>query len=61
LTATLTGLARRWTRCYEPDGLEIEFVRASGRTQALVTLRERDVRPIADGDLMAVRRLDRSA
>ena len=46
---------------YEPDGLEIEFVSASGKTEALVTLKETDVRAVADGDLIAVRRLDRSA
>ena len=31
----------------EPDGLEVEFVTASGRTQALVTLRVGDVRPVS--------------
>jgi hypothetical protein len=46
---------------YEPDGLEIEFVSASGKTEALVTVREGDVRPVADGDLITVRRFDRSA
>ena len=46
---------------YDPDGLEVEFVSASGKTQALVTLRETDVRPVSDGDLITVRRLDRSA
>jgi hypothetical protein len=46
---------------YEPDGLEVEFVSAAGKTEALVTLEESDVRPVADGDLIAVRRLDRSA
>jgi len=46
---------------YEPDGLEVEFVSASGRTEALVTLKETDVRPVGDGDLIAVRQLDRSA
>jgi len=46
---------------YEPDGLEVEFVSASGRTEALVTLKEGDVRAVADGDLVAVRQLDRSA
>jgi hypothetical protein len=46
---------------YEPDGLEVEFVRLSGHTQALVTLREDDLRPVDDRDLGAVRRLDRSA
>lgn len=40
---------------YEPDGLEIEFVAASGKTQALVTLNVRDVRPVQDSDLIAVR------
>jgi hypothetical protein len=40
---------------YEPDGLEVEFVTASGRTEALVTLTEQDVRAVADGDLVAVR------
>jgi hypothetical protein len=46
---------------YEPDGLEVEFVSATGRTEALVTLKKTDVRAVADGDLMAVRQLDRSA
>jgi Domain of unknown function (DUF4926) len=40
---------------YEPDGLEVEFVTASGKTQALVTLNVKDVRPVQDGDLIAVR------
>ena len=40
---------------YEPDGLEVEFVTASGRTQATVTLEVCDVRPVADDDLVAVR------
>lgn len=40
---------------YEPDGLEVEFVTASGKTQALVTLNVSDVRPVQDGDLVAVR------
>lgn len=44
---------------YEPDGIEVEFVTASGKTQALVTLRESDVRRVQDGDLVAVRNLDR--
>jgi hypothetical protein len=46
---------------YEPDGLEVEFVSASGRTEALVTLKDTDVRAVADSDLIAVRQLDRSA
>jgi hypothetical protein len=32
---------------YEPDGLEVEFVTASGQSAALVTLNDRDVRPDA--------------
>ena len=46
---------------HEPDGLEVEFVLASGRTQALVSLRAGDVRAVSDGDLVAVRQLRRSA
>ena len=46
---------------YEPDGLEVEFVAASGRTQALVTLAESDVRAVADDDLVAVRTVGRKA
>ena len=46
---------------YSPDGFEVEFVTASGRTKALVTLAYRDVRSIADSDLVAVRSLERSA
>jgi hypothetical protein len=41
---------------HDPDGLEVEFVTASGRTQALVTVKETDVRAVADNDLVAVRR-----
>lgn len=40
---------------YEPDGLEVEFVTASGRTEALVTLEVGDVRPVVDTDLISVR------
>jgi len=46
---------------YEPDGIEVEFVTASGRTAALVTLNARDVRPVADDDLVAVRPCRRTA
>lgn len=46
---------------YPPDGLEVEFVTASGRTTALVTLRSTDVRPISDSDLITVRSLSRTA
>ncbi len=46
---------------YEPDGLEVEFVTASGSTEALVSLTEADVRGVHDDDLIAVRRYRRSA
>jgi hypothetical protein len=46
---------------YEPEGLEVEFVTAAGRTQALVTLRQTDVRAVGDEDLVAVRSLARGA
>jgi hypothetical protein len=44
-----------------PDGLEVEFVLASGKTQALASLRNADVRAVAEGDLIAVRDLKRTA
>lgn len=46
---------------YEPDGLEVEFVTASGKTQAVVTLTERDVREVRDQDLISVRSVGRGA
>jgi hypothetical protein len=45
---------------YEPDGLEVEFVTASGRSAALITLNDRDVRPVSDDDLVSVRPCGRS-
>ena len=42
---------------YEPDGVEVEFVTASGKTQAVVTLKLEDIRKIEPGDMIAVRRL----
>ena len=45
---------------YPPDALEVEFVTASGRTTALVTLKSTDVRAISDTDLVAVRSLSRT-
>jgi hypothetical protein len=46
---------------YEPDGLEVEFVTAAGRTEALVTLKQADVRPVAGDDLVTVRSLAKTA
>ncbi len=42
---------------YPEDGLEVEFVRGSGVTQALLTLTAHDVRKIGPFDLPATRRL----
>lgn len=46
---------------YGPDAAGVEFVAASGRTQALVTLRPEDLREVADNDLVSVRPLAASA
>ncbi|MFM9969962.1 MAG: DUF4926 domain-containing protein [Burkholderiales bacterium] len=43
------------------DAFEVEFVAASGRTQALLELRADDVRPVDDNDLIAVRHLEQAA
>jgi len=37
------------------DAFAVEFVAASGRTQALVTLASIDLREVSDNDLVAVR------
>jgi hypothetical protein len=41
-----------------PEAMEIEFVVASGRTQALLTLGVEDIRQLGDRDLIAVRSLE---
>jgi hypothetical protein len=46
---------------YEPEGLEVEFVTASGRTEALVSLLASDVRAVGESDLVSVRTFRRSA
>ena len=46
---------------YSDEAIEVEFVTASGRTQALVTLNAQDVRSVSDGDLLSVRTLKRGA
>ncbi|HEV7668416.1 MAG TPA: DUF4926 domain-containing protein [Thermoanaerobaculia bacterium] len=46
---------------YSPEDLEVEFVTASGRTQALVSLSTTDVRQVRDGDLLSIRTLERGA
>ncbi|HJQ97347.1 MAG TPA: DUF4926 domain-containing protein [Candidatus Polarisedimenticolaceae bacterium] len=40
---------------YSDDAVEVEFVTASGRTAALVTLPASDVRAMTDSDRMTVR------
>jgi hypothetical protein len=40
---------------FEPDGLEVEFVTAGGRTQAVVTLAPSQVRKVDPGDMVTVR------
>jgi hypothetical protein len=42
---------------HDPDALEVEFVTGDGTTQALVTLREYEVRAVEADEVMAVRRL----
>ena len=46
---------------YDADTYEVEFVAASGRTQALVTLAGDDLRAVADNDLVAVRSVPQQA
>lgn len=43
---------------YGNEAFEIEFVRADGRTQAVITLRRADVRPQAANEILHVRSLD---
>lgn len=40
---------------YGADDVEVEFVRASGQTKALVTLKATDLRSVAETDILAVR------
>ena len=42
---------------YSAGAIEVEFVTASGRTQALVTLSTDKVRPVGAEDILSVRRL----
>jgi hypothetical protein len=42
------------------DAYEVEFVAASGRTQAVVTLAASEVRALGDSDLISVRSLAES-
>jgi hypothetical protein len=40
---------------YADNGVEVEFVRASGQTKALVTLKTTDLRAVAASDILSVR------
>jgi acetolactate synthase regulatory subunit len=40
---------------YAPDAVEVEFVVASGRTKALLTLKVSDIRSIRGSDMPAIR------
>jgi Domain of unknown function (DUF4926) len=40
---------------YGPDAIEVEFVTASGRTEALVMLKSNDIREVGNDDFVAVR------
>jgi hypothetical protein len=40
---------------YGEDGVEVEFVQASGQTMALLTLRASDLRSVGQSDVLAVR------
>jgi hypothetical protein len=42
---------------YSPEAIEVEFVTASGHTQALLTLAPKQVRPVGPKDIPAVREL----
>lgn len=46
---------------HDENAFEVEFVKASGETGALVTLSANDVRAIEATDLVTVRTLNRSA
>ena len=56
-----TGDLGAVVQVYSDEAIEVEFVTASGRTQALVTLNAQDVRSVSDGDLLSVRTLKRGA
>lgn len=46
---------------YAADAIEVEFVTASGRTQALVTVKPTDIRNSGDNDLVTVRQTESRA
>jgi len=42
---------------YSPEAYEVEFVTASGKTQAVVTVTAEKIRAIGSADILSVRRL----
>lgn len=46
---------------YEPDGIEVEFVKASGETLVVVTISDKEVRPVEPADVISVRSLTHAA
>ena len=52
------GDAGAVVQVYSMASIEVEFVTATGHTQAVVTLDTDQVRPVSNRDLLAVRHLD---
>ena len=52
-----TGDLGTVVQVYSLDRFEVEFVRARGQTQALVTLARNDLRPVRGRDMIAVRQV----
>ncbi|MGH8546728.1 MAG: DUF4926 domain-containing protein [Vicinamibacteria bacterium] len=46
---------------YPSEGLEVEFVTAAGKTKALVTISNTDIREVRDTDLISVRSVEAPA
>jgi hypothetical protein len=59
--ALRTGDLGAVVEAHAPDGLEIEFVTASGKPGAVVTLGVGDVQPVDDSDLVSVRPFERAS
>jgi hypothetical protein len=53
-----TGDVGAVVQVYSEDAVEVEFVTASGRTQALATLATASIRPVGSKEILAVRQLD---
>lgn len=53
-----TGDVGAVVQVYSADAVEVEFVSAAGRTQALVTLATSSIRLMGAKDILAVRDLD---